>query len=86
MQILYFFLLCVFIPQVNAWDGYDWDKGNSIEIEKGNLVREGETIDFYEYGRGYATMDIDSIDRYGNHMEIEGIDNETGETRTFEMD
>ncbi len=79
-------LFSFIIQSSQAWDGYDWNKGKYVEIEKGNLVREGETIDFYEYGRGYGSMDIDSVESSGSHVEIEGTDNETGETRTFEMD
>ena len=35
-----------------AWNGYDYDKGNFIEIEKGNLVRRGRTIEIYDYDDG----------------------------------
>ena len=86
MLALYICLLVFCSTQVNAWSGCDQDSGTSIEIEKGNLVRDGETIDFYEYGKGYGTLDIDSVEKSGSHVEIEGTDNETGEIRTFEMD
>ena len=31
-----------------AWEGYDYETGNYVEIEKGNLVREGEEIEYYD--------------------------------------
>lgn len=88
MKII-FILLGFFVfysIQAKAWDGYDWKNNRYIEIEKDTLVREGETIDFYDYGDGYHTLNIDSIERYGNSVEIEGTDITTGENRTFEMD
>jgi hypothetical protein len=32
-----------------AWTGYDYDEKSTIEIEQGNLVREGLVIQFYDY-------------------------------------
>lgn len=31
-----------------AWDGIDPKKNSTIQIDAGNLVREGSTIDFYD--------------------------------------
>lgn len=70
-----------------AWDGYDYDKGNFIEIEKGNLVRRGRTIEIYDYDDGqYKDVEVESIQRVSGAVEIEVFDPETGESRTFEMD
>lgn len=83
-KIIVIFLL--FSMNANAWDGYDWNRSSLIEIEKGNLVREGEQIEFYDWSKGeYETLDIDSVDSYGYHVEIEGTDS-YGMKRTFEMD
>jgi hypothetical protein len=81
-------LLCLFssVP-VLAWDGYDNERGTSIEIEKGNLVRPGQEIEFYDHEKGeYRYGDVESIQRYGSGVEVEVYDNEEGETRTFDMD
>lgn len=86
MKKILIIALLLSVSKSEAWNGYDWDNGTYVEIEKGNLMREGETIDFYDYDTGYGSLDIDSIERSGSHVEIEGTDNETGETRTFEMD
>jgi hypothetical protein len=70
-----------------AWDGYDYESGGYVEIEKGNLVRPGEEIEYYDYGSGeYKYGDVESIDSYGSSVDVEIYDQESGEYRTFEMD
>lgn len=70
-----------------AWDGYDYDSGSFVEIEKGNLVREGREIEFYDYGSGeYRTGTVNDISTLGSGASVEIQDNETGETRTLDMD
>ena len=70
----------------HAWDGTD-SKGTPVEIEKGNLVRDGETIEYFDYGEGkYKTGTVQDISRYGSSVEVEVQDENTGETRTFDMD
>ncbi len=70
-----------------AWDGYDYEKGDYIEIEKGNLVREGETIEIYDYNDGeYKDVEVESIEKSGDSVEIEVYDYDTDEYRTFEME
>jgi len=86
--ILLFILICFLFPQqLISWDGYDYDKGTYIEIEKGNKVRAGETIEIYDYSTGeYKDVEVDSVSRSGNNVEIEVTDSATGETRTLDMD
>lgn len=69
-----------------AWDGFDYDSSTFIEIEKGNLVREGSDIEFYDYSDGYKTGTVDSITKIGSRLEIEITEDQTGSSRTFEMD
>lgn len=69
-----------------AWGGYDYENGTFIEIEKGNLVRPGREIEVFDYRSGYRSVEVESIRRIGSKVEIEVTDNESGETRTFEMD
>ena len=70
-----------------GWDGYDWDSGSFVEIEKGNLVRSGETIEVYDYGSGqYSDYEVQSINSYGSGTEIEVYDWDSGSYRTFDMD
>lgn len=70
-----------------AWDGYDYESGNYVEIEKGNLVREGEEIEYYDYKSGeYRYADVENIESNGSGAEIEIYDHQSGEYRTFDMD
>lgn len=70
-----------------AWDGYDYDRSSSVEIERGNLVRSGNDIEFYDYGDGsYHQAEVQDINRYANEVEVEVYDNELGESRTLTME
>lgn len=67
-----------------AWDGYDWKNGSFVDVEKGNRVRPGRDIEYFDYGAGrYRTGEVESVDRRGN---LEVRDGETGELREFDMD
>lgn len=80
-------LLTVLPGSAMAWDGADSNTGGAIEIEQGNTVRRGETIDFYDHDSGeYRTGDVESVSRYGSTVEVEVYDTDAGEYRTFEMD
>jgi Family of unknown function (DUF5334) len=71
----------------SAWDGYDYDSGSYIEIEKGNFVRSGNDIEVYDYGTGeYKDVEVESIQRNGETVEIEVYDSDTEDHRTFEME
>lgn len=87
MRTLIFLVVSFLATPVFAWDGFDYKEGSDIEIEKGNLVREGEEIEFFDYSKGeYRTGDVESIDRAGSSVEVEVYDDESGEYRTFDME
>ena len=47
--ILMFLSFSFFNPVLSSgWDGTDSEDGSDVEIESGNLVREGEDIEYYE--------------------------------------
>lgn len=70
-----------------AWEGIETESGNGVAIEKGNLVRSGESIEYYDHNEGeYKSVTVDDINRYGDTVEIEVTDDETGETVTLEME
>ena len=82
-------LACMLVAAVCfAWDGYDWEKGGFVEIEKNNLVRSGKDIEIYDYSDGkYKDLEVLSINRmYGGKVELEVYDYEDGKERTLEMD
>lgn len=71
---------------VMAWSGTDSTTGADVEIGSGNLVRSGNDIEVYDYDKGeYRDVTVESIQRYGGTVEVEVTDNETGETRTLDM-
>jgi hypothetical protein len=70
-----------------AWDGQDVETGEGVEIEKGQLVREGEAIEFFDAKTGeYHEGEVSGITRSGGTVELEVEDSTTGETRTLEME
>ena len=76
--------MSIFLPfYAFSWGGYDSDSGSNIEIEKGTLVRPGETIDVYDYDSGdYKTVDVESV----TSDEVEVYDSNSGEYKTYDMD
>ncbi len=76
-----------FCTPANAWDGTDTNTGASVEIDRGQLVRSGETIEVYDSNAGeYKSYDVDAINRTGRTVDIEATDTNTGESTTLEMD
>lgn len=70
-----------------SWDGYDYEKGAYVEIEKGNLVRPGKDIEIYDYSTGeYKEVEVQSIEDHGSSTEVEIFDPSSGEYRTLDMD
>jgi len=87
MKILMLLAILFVAFPVLAWDGYDYDKGSYVEIDKGNLVREGRDIEIYDYGTGeYKDVEVQSITGSGSGAEVEVYDYNTGEYRTLDMD
>lgn len=81
-------LFALSLPSLShGWDGYDEETGAEVEIERGNLVREGEEIEFYDYEAGeYRTGEVQDIERHGGMVEVEIYDYESDEYRTLEME
>lgn len=66
-----------------AWDGVDSSMGDSVEIEKGNLV--GPDIEVYDWGSGqHRDVAVQSIQESGGSVEVEVYDYESGGYRTFD--
>ena len=70
-----------------SWDGYDHDHATSIEIGKGNLVREGLTIEFYDWNDDrYHIAKVLSQESSASGTELIVQDLYNNETRTFLME
>ncbi len=86
MKLLLIALLLTSTPAL-AWDGYDNSTGSSVEIEKGNTVRQGSDIEVYDSSTGtYQDYEVESIRSFGSSVEVEVYDYQTGTYRTFDMD
>lgn len=86
-KILVILASLIFVFPAMAWEGFDYSKGGAVEIEQGNLVREGEDIEIFDYNAGeYRNVEVQDVNRYSGSTEVEVYDYETGEYRTLEMD
>jgi hypothetical protein len=79
-------LLLSFTNHSFAWDGYDRATSGEIEIGSGNLVREGETIRFYDWEKEENHRgEINSVEYKFHGVTIEIYDLDEKKDRTFEM-
>ena len=82
-----FLLIVLLLCPLNlcAWDGYDHDSEDFIEIENPALVMPGQDIEIYDYSdETYHDVNVISVQRNGTVV-IEVFGNDTGDYRTFEM-
>jgi hypothetical protein len=66
-----------------AWSGTD-QNGNSVEIGRGETVRPGRDIEV-EIDGNSTSLSVDSIQRRGGRVEIEGTD-DSGNSVTLDME
>lgn len=83
-KIICFSITFIFISSfIFGWDGYDYNSGEYVEIEKGNLVRKDKDIEIYHWGDGsYHDEEVQGI----HNKELETYDYETGDYNYYEMD
>lgn len=87
MKLFHLLPLLLLPSLAGAWDGYDYESGSSVEIEKGNLVRPGNEIEIYDSATGeYRDVEVQSIRSSGSGAEVEVYDYDTGEYRTLDME
>ncbi len=86
--ILFALLFVTYAPfTCLAWDGYDYGNSTFVEIDHGNRVRSGNDIEFFDYcDSSYHDATVDGVTRYGNTVDVEVVDNNTGQSRTLEME
>jgi hypothetical protein len=83
-------IVCYFLLNINdcfAWTGYDHSNGSEIEIGSGNLVREGETIKFYDWDKEEDhNAEVRVVDYLFNSTRLEIYDYIEQKVRVFDMD
>ncbi len=86
--ILFALLFVTYAPfTCLAWGGYDYSNSTFVEIEHGNRVKSGSDIEFFDYDdSAYHDATVDSVTRYGDTVDIEVEDSNTGQNRTLEME
>jgi len=78
---------CLRSYQADAWTGYDFDDKSEIEINEGNLVREGLVIQFYDSkSDNYHSAKVLFLDETsgGSRLQIKDLD--TKKERIFIME
>lgn len=84
--LLGFIFLAIPLNRALAWDGTDSD-GSSVEIDQGNRVKAGESIDYFNYDDGeYHSATVDSVDRSGSSVDVDVTDDSSGDNTTLDMD
>lgn len=80
---------CFFLGFSNcfAWSGYDYYNGSEVEIGSGNLVREGETIKFYDWGKDEdRNAEVRAVEYLFSSTRLEIYDYLEKQIRFFDME
>jgi len=75
-----------FVRDSYAWSGYDYESKTEIDIGQGNLVREGNVIQFYDSkDDNFHTAKINFMQSSAGGVEINLVDLDTKKERNFVM-
>ncbi len=101
-RILFIVPLLFILPNISfAWSGYDLENSQLIEIDSGNLVREGLIIEFFdnksqnyyygkvlqmEYSGHYTELKILQLEEQEKDYDIEDNNSNTEEANLTEDD
>ena len=87
MKALSILVLSLLVTPAIAWDGQDVDLGTNIMISSRSLATPGKEIIYYDYSKEeYRTAEVTSVFGYGESVQIELYDIDSGTNRTFEME
>ncbi len=86
--LIFIFISLFFFSKTSlAWDGYDFENDEPVEIGPGNLVREGLVIEYLDVNSGdYHQVKVLEMNSLGNETELTVEDFEDKSTRTFIME
>ncbi|WP_394559269.1 DUF5334 family protein [Aquipseudomonas alcaligenes] len=69
-----------------AWEGHDQQSKTNVDIDRGTMIKSGETIRFYDYAAGeYRNARIIAVSFRKGLMDIEVHDESSGQPRTLVM-
>jgi hypothetical protein len=75
-----------FAKKAQAWSGYDYETKTEIDIGQGNLVREGNFIEFYDSkDDNFHSAKINFMQSSAGGVEVSIIDLDTKKERNFIM-
>jgi len=75
-----------FAKKAQAWSGYDYETKTEIDIGQGNLVREGNFIEFYDSkDDNFHSAKINFMQLSAGGVEVSVIDLDTKKERNFIM-
>lgn len=87
MKALVLIVLPFLVMSAFAWDGQDAEQGTNIMIISRSSATPGKEISYHDYSREeYRMAEVTSVYGYGNSIQIELYDIDTGIDHTFEME
>ena len=87
MKFIVVIFLAFLVTSAYAWDGQDTEQGTNIMISSRSSATPGKEIRYYDYSREeYRTAEVTSVFGFGNSIQIELYDIDTGTNHTFEME
>ena len=87
MKVLSVIILSLLVTPAVAWDGQDSEAGTNIMLSSRSMATPGKEIIYYDYSKEeYRTAEVTSVYGFGNSVQIELYDVDTGANRTFEME
>ena len=87
MKQIFITILLMISFSASAWDGYDWERGNYVEITEGLDVSEGDVIEIYDYEYGdYRQVEVTDVTDTYSGVEVEVYDHNLGEIRYLDME
>lgn len=87
MKALSILFLAMLMSPALAWEGQDTELGTNVMISSRDAAEPGSEIVYYDYGKEeYRTAEVTSVFAFGESVQIELFDVDTGANRTFEME
>ena len=83
----FIFIVLLLPTLVFAWEGQDTEQGTNIMLSSRDMATPGKEIIYYDYSKEeYRTAEVTSVYGFGQSVQIELYDIDTGDNRTFEME